>query len=265
MAGNNLEKNHILLKQHKSGIVTLTLNRPEQYNALSSGLLAALQDALDDIAGDEATKAVIIGARGKAFCAGHDLKELRSSEDKSFHRDLFERCSRVMMSINRLPQPVIAGVNGIATAAGCQLVAACDLAVAAASARFAVSGINVGLFCSTPAVPLSRTVPPKQAMKMLLTGEFVDAETAGRFGLVNDVVPDADLEKSTRELAEKITAKSRLAVMTGKKMFYKQLEMNMEDAYRFACETIVSNMDSSDAREGIDAFVEKRRPEWRDH
>lgn len=261
---NNLENSHILLKQIKSGVVTLTLNRPSQYNALSGELLFALQKALDEISGDESVKVVIITARGKAFCAGHDLKELRSNTDRSFHRTLFERCSRMMLSINQLPQPVLASVNGIATAAGCQLVAACDLAVAAETAQFAVSGINVGLFCSTPAVPLSRSMLPKHAMKMLLTGDFIDASTARQFGLINDVVPDIHLENVMQKLAEKIAAKSAFAVRTGKKMFYKQSVMDIEDAYHFASETIVNNMASDDAREGIAAFIEKRKPEWRD-
>jgi enoyl-CoA hydratase/carnithine racemase len=244
-------------------IATLTLNRPAQYNALSAELLAALQRALDDVTADESIRVVIIAANGKAFSAGHDLKELRSHEDRKFHQDLFDQCGRMMLTINRMPQPVIAQVQGIATAAGCQLVAACDLAVVAESARFATSGINLGLFCSNPAIPLSRNVNRKRAMKMLLTGDFIDAHTAERYGLVNDVVPDADLERATRELAEKIVAKSGLSVGLGKKMFYRQLEMDLEAAYRFGSERMACNLDSDDAREGIDAFIEKRKPVWK--
>ena len=188
-----LAEEPILLTEVGAGIATLTLNRPRQYNALSEDMLIALQEALDDIAGDDTVRVVVIAANGKAFCAGHDLKEMRSSEDRAFHQALFDRCGKVMQTINKLPQPVIAKVQGIATAAGCQLVAQCDLAVAAETARFAVSGINVGLFCSTPAVPLSRNMHRKQAMQMLLTGNFIDSHTAKQFGLVNEVVSPEEL------------------------------------------------------------------------
>ena len=253
----------VLQVQVDRSIAVLTLNRPTQYNSLSAELLSALQRALDEISADESIQVVIIAANGKAFCAGHDLKEMRSREDRTFHQDLFDRCARMMLTINRMPQPVIAQVQGIATAAGCQLVAACDLAVAAESARFAVSGINLGLFCSSPAVPLSRNVNRKQAMKMLLTGDFIDAHTAREYGLVNDVVPHADLGRATRELAERIAAKSPLSIRLGKKMFYAQLVMDLEAACRFASERMTCNMDTDDAREGIDAFIEKRKPTWR--
>lgn len=253
----------VLLQDSQDGIVTLTLNRPNQYNALSAELLAALQTALDAIADDESVYAVIIAANGKAFCAGHDLKEMRSSDDRSFHQALFDQCGRMMMSIHKLPQPVIAQVNGIATAAGCQLVANCDLAVAAEDARFAVSGINVGLFCSTPAVPLSRNLSRKQALQLLLTGDFVDAHKAEQLGLVNEVVAGDELVSATRALAAKIAAKSPLSIRVGKDMFYRQLSMELGDAYAYASERMACNMDSHDAREGIDAFFAKRAPEWK--
>ncbi len=252
----------ILLRDDSNGITTLTLNRPAQYNALSGEMLDALQAALDDIDQDESVRVVVIAANGKAFCPGHDLKEMRSSEEREFHQVLFSKCGRMMLTINQLRQPVIACVNGIATAAGCQLVANCDLAVATEDARFAVSGINVGLFCSTPAVPLSRNMGRKQAMHMLLTGDFISAQTAMQYGLVNEVVPADELEQATNELARKIIAKSAHAISLGKGMFYKQLPMDLSDAYAYAAERMTCNMDSHDAREGIDAFIQKRKPEW---
>ena len=258
-----LSEEPILLTEANAGIATLTLNRPRQYNALSEEMLLALQDALDEIAADETVRVVVIAANGKAFCAGHDLKEMRSSEDRAFHQALFDRCGTMMQTINQLPQPVVARVQGIATAAGCQLVAQCDLAVAADTARFAVSGINVGLFCSTPAVPLSRNMHRKQAMQMLLTGDFIDADTAKRFGLVNEVVSPEELDEAVASLAQKITGKSPLAVSLGKKMFYRQANMDLSAAYELAGERMTCNMDSDDAREGIDAFIEKRRPVWK--
>ena len=224
-------------------------------------MLTELQSALDDIAQDDSVRVVVIAANGRAFCAGHDLKEMRSSTDKAFHKALFEQCSRMMLSIHRLPQPVIAKVHGIATAAGCQLVATCDLAVAHEQARFAVSGINVGLFCSTPAVPLSRNLGRKQAMALLLTGDFIDAHSALQQGLVNQVSTDVDA--AVQRFAESICAKSPLAIRMGKQAFYRQLEMGLEDAYDFAGETMACNMSSADACEGIDAFMGKRKPQWR--
>ncbi|MDH3760456.1 MAG: enoyl-CoA hydratase [Gammaproteobacteria bacterium] len=252
----------ILLRDDSGGIATLTLNRPAQYNALSGDMLDALQTALDAIDQDESVRVVIIAANGKAFCPGHDLKEMRSSEEREFHQALFDKCGNLMLTINQLRQPVIACVNGIATAAGCQLVANCDLAVATEDARFAVSGINVGLFCSTPAVPLSRNMGRKQAMHMLLTGDFISAQTAQQYGLVNEVVPAAELEQATKALAQKIIAKSAHAISLGKDMFYKQLTMDLSEAYAYAAERMTCNMDSHDAREGIDAFIQKRKPEW---
>ena len=253
----------VLLRNDHDGVCTLTLNRPAQYNAMSKELLSALQYELDQLAEDDSIRVVIIAAEGKAFCAGHDLKEMRASEDRAFHQALFDQCGRTMISINRLPQPVIAQVNGIATAAGCQLVANCDLAVATEEARFAVSGINVGLFCSTPAVPLSRNLLRKQAMHMLLTGDFISAKEAKASGLVNEVVSSAELVSATQALAEKIAAKSSHSIRLGKDMFYKQLPMDLADAYAYASERMACNMDSHDAREGIDAFIEKRKPEWK--
>jgi len=261
-SARNAAGNATLLRDDADGISTLTLNRAQKYNALSSAMLTELQEALDDIRQDETIRVVIIAAEGKAFCAGHDLKEMRSSEDKSFHEALFSQCGRVMISINQMPQPVIARVNGIATAAGCQLVAACDLAVATEESRFAVSGINVGLFCSTPAVALSRNLPRKLAMQMLLTGDFISADKARQFGLINEVVKSGELHQATRSLAEKIVAKSSLAIKLGKEVFYEQLSLDLPEAYAYAGNMMACNMDSEDAREGIDAFVEKRKPEW---
>lgn len=254
----------ILLRTDADGITTLTLNRPLQYNALSSDMLAELQDTLDEINDDTSIKVVIIAANGKAFCAGHDLKEMRSSEVRAFHQELFEQCGQLMITINQLAQPVIAQVDGIATAAGCQLVANCDLAMASEASRFAVSGINVGLFCSTPAVPLSRNVSRKQAMYMLLSGDFISAQKAQEFGLINEAVPADELAQRTLKLAQKIAAKSAHAIKLGKQVFYQQLNMDLLDAYAFAAERMACNMDSEDAREGIDAFIEKRKPQWKD-
>jgi enoyl-CoA hydratase/carnithine racemase len=253
----------ILIHQIENGIARITLNRPGQYNALSKQLLHELQATLDAVASDDAVHVVIIAANGKAFCAGHDLKEMRSSEDRAFHQALFKQCGGVMQTIAAMPQPVIAQVNGIATAAGCQLVAQCDLAVASDVSRFAVSGINVGLFCSTPAVALSRNMHRKHAMQMLLTGDFIDAATACQYGLLNTVTKVDEVEAVTQALAEKIAAKSPLAVKMGKAMFYQQLNMDLDKAYDFAGDTMACNMDSEDAREGIDAFIGKRKPTWR--
>ncbi|WP_341668020.1 enoyl-CoA hydratase [Alcaligenes sp. SDU_A2] len=247
----------VLLQQH-DGLAHITLNRPTQYNALSEEVLDALQDILDDLARDQALQCVVIQARGKAFCAGHDLKQMRSRPEHAYYLDLFQRCSRVMQSVQSLPVPVIARVQGLATAAGCQLVASCDLAVAAQSARFAVSGINVGLFCSTPAVALSRCVPPKAAMEMLMTGEFIDASRARELGLINHAVPDEQLDQAVHDLADRILAKSPVAVRAGKAMFHRQRSLPLEQAYDYASQIMAKNMMSDDACEGIDAFIQKR-------
>ena len=252
----------ILLRQDNDGIATLTLNRPRQFNCLSKALLSELQNALDMLAVDAGIQVIVIAGNGPAFCAGHDLKEMRARTDQAFHKALFEQCSQVMLSIRHLPQPVIAKVHGIATAAGCQLVATCDLAVASAHARFATSGINVGLFCATPGVAISRNMPGKHAMKMLLTGDFVDASTAFQQGLINEVVEPDELDDAVRRLAEAVCAKSPSAITTGKQMFYRQLEMGIEQAYGYASDVMSSNMSGEDAKEGVDAFIEKRKPRW---
>jgi enoyl-CoA hydratase/carnithine racemase len=254
----------LLLRTDAGGVATLTLNRPSQFNSLSEELLSDLQSALDAIAVDASVRSVVIAGAGKAFCAGHDLKQMRANHAKETMQVLFRQCGRVMTAITRLPQPVIARVHGIATAAGCQLVASCDLAVAADSARFAVSGINVGLFCSTPAVALSRNMGRKQAMEMLLTGDFIDAQEAQRRGLVNRVVPADQLDAEIGRLTASICAKSAAAVRMGKELFYRQLEMGVDAAYQLAGETMACNMMCDDAAEGIDAFMQKRKPEWRD-
>ena len=252
------EENH-----DSSGVVTLILNRPKQFNALSVELLSAIQTELDSIAQDSNIQIVIIAANGKAFCAGHNLKEMRENTDEAFHRALFQQCSRMMLTINDMPQVVIAKVQGIATAAGCQLVAACDLAVASDNAKFATSGINVGLFCSTPAVAISRNLSRKQAFEMLITGEFIDAHTALQYGLINRVVSVDQLDQALQSLINAITAKSSVAVRTGKNMFYKQLDMPLADAYEYASEVMTCNMMSEDVSEGIDAFIEKRHAVWK--
>ena len=246
------------------GVLTLTLNRPRVFNALSEDLLAALKSALESAARDGAVRVVVIGAAGPAFCAGHDLKEMRARPDRAYYTELFDRCSAMMKTIAALPQPVIARVQGIATAAGCQLVAACDLAVAAESATFATNGINNGLFCSTPSVALSRAVARKHAFEMLFTGGFVSAARAAEIGLVNRVAPDGRLDEAVRELAENIAAKSTVTTRSGKKMFYRQLGLDLTDAYDFAARNMACDMMSEDAAEGIDAFLEKRAPVWRD-
>jgi enoyl-CoA hydratase/carnithine racemase len=253
----------ILLRQDADGVTTLTLNRPRQLNALSEAMLGELQAALDAISGDRRVRVVVIAGAGAAFSAGHDLKEMRARPDKAYYQDLFARCSRMMMTIAGMPQPVIARVQGIATAAGCQLVGACDLAVASREARFATSGINVGLFCSTPAVALMRNVPAKPAFEMLMTGDFIDAETALRYGLVNHVVAAHELDAAVRDLAQRIVAKSPVAVETGKRLFHRLRGPNLAAAYADAAETMACNMMAEDAAEGIDAFIAKRSPVWK--
>ncbi len=254
----------ILTRSDTGGIATLTLNRPKQFNALSMDMLDALQAALDDLADDPSIRVVVIAANGKAFCPGHDLKEMLANRTREFVGSLFDKCCKVMMSISRLPQPVIARVHGIATAAGCQLVGACDLAVASTDAKFATSGVNFGLFCATPGVAVSRNVSRKQALEMLMTGEFIDAATALQWGLVNRVAPADQLDIAVRELAELLLSKPPAVLAAGKKFFYRQIEMDMEPAYKLASQVITNNMLGHDALEGVSAFVEKRKPKWHD-
>ncbi|MDN3518960.1 enoyl-CoA hydratase [Aquisalimonas lutea] len=248
--------------RQEGAIARVGFNEPDRYNPLRADVIEALHTALDAIAADDSIRVVILDAEGKAFSAGHDLREVRSTEDRAAHQALFERCSAFMQRIVSLPQPVIAQVQGIATAAGCQLVATADLAVAGRSARFATSGINLGLFCSTPAVAVSRVVPRKNALEMLFTGDFVDAEEAARLGLVNRVVDDDALAGAATELAEKIAARPPEAIQAGKALFYRQSDKDLAGAYTDASETMACNMDTEAAREGIDAFLEKRKPRW---
>jgi enoyl-CoA hydratase/carnithine racemase len=254
----------LLLREDSGGVATLTLNRPAQFNALSGELLAALEAALAAIAADEAVRVVVIRGAGRAFCAGHDLKEMLGNSSETFIRDLFQRCSAVMLAIQRLPQPAIARVQGVATAAGCQIVAACDLAVAADDARFATSGINLGLFCATPGVAVSRNIARKRAFEMLFTGEFIDARAALDWGLVNRVVPADRLDAAIAELAAVLIGKPREVVAAGKRLFYGQLEQSLGKAYELATDGITRNMLGPDAQEGVRAFMEKRSPRWKD-
>jgi enoyl-CoA hydratase/carnithine racemase len=239
------------------GVVTLTLNRPQAFNALSDAMLEALQTELDTLAGDESVRVLVIAAAGKAFCAGHDLKEMRAAPSLDYYQGLFERCSRVMLAIQRLPVPVIARVHGIATAAGCQLVAMCDLAVASRDARFAVSGVNLGLFCSTPSVALSRNVARKAAFEMLVTGDFISADEALAKGLVNRVVDAAELDAAVDALATRIVAKPRVAIAMGKTLFYRQIEAGIAAAYAEAGQTMACNMMDACALDGVQAFIDR--------
>jgi enoyl-CoA hydratase/carnithine racemase len=252
----------VLKSQDTLGVVTLTLNRPTAFNALSEAMLKALQTALDAVAADPQVRAVVIAAAGKAFCAGHDLKEMRAAPSLNYYEDLFALCGRMMMSIQKLPVPVIAKVQGIATAAGCQLVAMCDLAVASLDAKFAVSGVNLGLFCSTPSVALSRNLSRKAAFEMLVTGDFISAEQALNKGLINRAVPAADLDAELEKLLSSITHKPAVAVAMGKALFYRQLETGMQAAYDDAGQTMACNMMDGAALEGVQAFIEKRPPLW---
>ena len=244
------------------GVTTLTLNRPQAFNALSEDLLAALAQELQALQADDTLRAVVIASGGKAFCAGHDLKEMRAQPSLAYYQQLFAQCSRVMMALQALPVPVIAQVQGLATAAGCQLVAQCDLAVAADSARFAVSGVNLGLFCATPSVALSRNLSRKKAFEMLATGDFISAEEARTQGLVNRVVPLGELQTATEVLLTSILAKPRLALALGKQLFYRQLEVDMQAAYDDAAHTMACNMMDATALEGVQAFIDKRKPGW---
>jgi enoyl-CoA hydratase/carnithine racemase len=252
----------VLRQADARGVVTLVLNRPQAYNALSEGMLEALQAALDAVAADAGARVVVIAAAGKAFCAGHDLKEMRAEPSLDYYQRLFAQCGRMMMTIQRLPQPVIARVQGMATAAGCQLVAMCDLAVAASDARFAVSGINVGLFCSTPSVALSRNVSRKAAFEMLVTGDFISADEARAKGLVNRVAAPEALDAEVERLVAAIVAKPRAAIAAGKGLFYRQLEKPIDAAYDDAGCTMACNMMDDAALEGVQAFIDKRPPNW---
>jgi enoyl-CoA hydratase/carnithine racemase len=260
---NDRSDEPVLLREMHEGVVTLRLNRARQYNALSAALLEALHRELDTLAGDESVRVVLVTGSGSAFCSGHDLKEIRALGSRSQVEALFFSCSEMMKKLIALPQPVIAVVNGLATAAGCQLVAQCDLAVAAEHARFAASGVNLGLFCSTPAVSISRNIARKRAAEMLFTGEFIDAATALEWGLVNRLAPEGQLMETARELANNLKAKPREALALGKALFYRQLEERIADAYQDASCTIAGNMDTDVAREGVDAFFGKRSPRWK--
>ena len=246
----------------RDGVAHLTMNRPAQYNALSEAMIAALQAEFEAIAADRDIRVVILRGAGKAFCAGHDLREMRAQPALDYYRELFAQCAKMMMAIQAMPQPVIAGVHGVATAAGCQMVAMCDLAVAADVAKFAVSGVNLGLFCSTPSVALSRNVSRKQAFEMLVTGGFIDAQEAQRRGLVNRVVAPDERDAELERLAALIVAKPPTAIAMGKELFYRQLEMGIDAAYQLAGQTMACNMMDDAAQEGTLAFIEKRKPNW---
>lgn len=252
----------VLRTRDARGVVTLTLNRPQAFNALSEGLLEALQVEIDAVAKDESARVLVLAAAGKAWCAGHDLKEMRAAPSLDYYRTLFGQCGRVMLGLQKLPVPVIARVHGIATAAGCQLVAMCDLAVAARGAKFAVSGVNYGLFCSTPSVALTRNLSRKAAFEMLVTGEFISADEAQAKGLVNRVAEPEQLDEAVEALVASILAKPRVAVAMGKGLFYRQIESGIAAAYAEAEQTMACNMMDAAALEGVQAFIEKRKPAW---
>jgi enoyl-CoA hydratase/carnithine racemase len=253
----------IVIRSDRAGVTTLTLNRPQEFNTLSCAMMSALQVELDAITVDKSIRVVIVAAAGKAFSAGHNLGEMRSDSSRSFHEALFRQCGDMMLTIQKLPQPVIARVHGVAAAAGCQLVATCDLAVAADVARFAVPGVKLGLFCSTPAVALSRNMGRKQALEMLMTGDAIDAHEAQRRGLVNRVVPGDQLDAEVGRLVQSILDKSPLVLAMGKQLFYAQLELGVDDALRLASQVITDNMMTEDAQHGIDCFLEKKTPQWK--
>jgi enoyl-CoA hydratase/carnithine racemase len=266
---NNMNQTHsatelpYVLRQQTGGVVTLTLNRASKFNPLSEEMMTALQTELNQITTDPQVRVVILAAEGKAFCAGHDLKQMRAEPSNAYYKKLFNQCSKMMHTIQTMPQPVIARVQGLATAAGCQLVAMCDLAVAATDASFAVSGVSYGLFCATPSVALSRNISRKQAMEMLLTGDFIDAATALDRGLVNRVVPLEFLDEEIESIANSILAKPAVAISMGKQLFYRQLEMGIDAAYQLAGQTMACNMMDEAALEGVQAFIEKRDPAWK--
>ena len=255
----------VLRGQDARGAVTLTLNRPHAFNALSEAMLAALQHEFDAIGEDESARVVVLAAEGKAFCAGHDLKEMRGKPSLDYYEGLFMQCSEMMLGIQRLPVPVIARVQGVATAAGCQLVAMCDLAVATSTAKFAVSGVNLGLFCSSPGVALSRNILRKAAFEMLITGQFISAEEAKVRGLINRVVEPEDLDAEVEKLVAAIIAKPRVAVVMGKEFFYRQIELGIASAYEAAAQTMACNMMDEAALEGVQAFIDKRPASWPKH
>lgn len=260
----------ILERRDANAIAHLRMNAPERLNALSDEMLAALQEQIDALKNDSTIKAVVLSGEGKAFCAGHDIRQMnagRAAEDggKAYFEGLFARCTSVMLGLQRLPQPVIAQVHGIATAAGCQLVASCDLAVAAQGTRFGVNGVNIGLFCSTPMVALSRNIPRKHAFELLTTGEFMSADRAAELGLINRAVPEEDLEAETLKMAETIASKLGSAVKIGKEAYYRQIEMPLDEAYAYTSGVIVENLMHRDTIEGLNAFIEKRPPNWDDN
>jgi len=257
-----IAEQYVLTTRDERGVATLTLNRPQQFNALSQEMMAALQTEFEAMEDDASVRVVVIGAQGKAFCPGHDLKQMKANPSLEYYQSLFAQCTKLMMTIQRLHAPVIARVHGMATAAGCQLVAMCDLAVASAEARFAVSGINVGLFCSTPGVALSRNVGRKHAFEMLVTGDFIDAATARERGLINRVVAADQLDSEVEKVIASILSKPGSAVAMGKDLFYRQLETGIEAAYQLAGQTMACNMIDDSAQEGVQAFVEKRKPKW---
>lgn len=258
----NLPEPMLLRQDDGRGLITLTLNRPHAFNALSEELLGELQQQIDQLAQHPSLRVLVIAASGKAFCAGHDLRQMRAEPSLAYYQRLFEQCGRMMMSLQRLPVPVIAKVQGVATAAGCQLVAQCDLAIAARDARFAVSGVNLGLFCATPSVALSRNLPRKAAFEMLATGDFISAERAQSLGLINRVADPEHLDAAVQELVDCILSKPHLALALGKQLFYRQLEAGMLAAYDDAAQTMACNMMDSTALEGVQAFLDKRPPSW---
>ncbi len=254
----------LVTRRDEDGVAIVTLNRPKKFNALSVAVLEALLETFDQVGKDSSVRCVVLAGDGKAFCAGHDLKEMREDTTREAMQALFAKCSEVMLKITSIPQPVIARIHGIATAAGCQLVATCDLAVAVEEARFATSGINVGLFCSTPMVAVTRNMPTKQAFEMLVTGDFIDAATALQYGLINKVVPADQLDEAVMEMATKIASKPAVSIALGKQLFYKQLEAAKAVAYDMAAETMTCNILTEDAQAGIDAFIAKQpMPKWK--
>ena len=257
----------LLERYDNNAVAYIEMNAPEKLNALSEAMLAALQNEFDCLSEDKSIRAVILSGKGKAFCAGHDLKEMtagRKGKDggRAYFKLLFDKCAKMMVSIRKMPQPVIAKVQGIATAAGCQLVASCDMAVAEEGARFGVNGVNIGLFCSTPMVALSRNIPRKNSFEMLTTGSFINAKTAKQYGLINKITTTEELDQVTDELAKTIASKLAIAVKIGKEAFYNQLEMSIEDAYNYTGDVMVENMLYRDTEEGIRAFIDKRDPNW---